>query len=194
MKKWMKGILTSIGLIFILFTIFYTSMAVYYRQHFSFGTTINGYYCAGLSVEEVNRRLLKDALHQTLLITHADGTEEISLQELSVSMDYTQKLQVCLDKQKTMLWGIGVIFPIRLKIVPDILLDEEKVKQKLGTYDFMKGHRYHKEAVTANGAEDAVWLNRDLAFRVILETLYQGKQEVSLVGNHCYRSRENTNQ
>ena len=55
-----------IGVLFLLFLcVGYLLIAFYYRNSFSFNTWINGVYCTGKTVEEVNTELLaKTEYHQ----------------------------------------------------------------------------------------------------------------------------------
>lgn len=173
MKRWIRIVLRVIILAVFSLLLFYLGMAAYYRQHFSFGTVINGKYCTGFTVEEVNRKLLSEKFEQTLTIHYRNGTATIPLEDLSVHMDYTMKLQQKLGLQKPMLWGMGIVFPVRMKIEPDILFDESEVEKRIRSYDFIM--------------EEREQLNVDYAVKVIIETLHQGNFEVSLIGNNCYR-------
>lgn len=198
MKKWIRIVLLPVIVLVVLFLIFYLSMAAYYNNHFSFGTVINGYYSAGLTIEEVNRNLLKNSENQTLVIEHIDGEEELLLSDLSVTMDYTGKLEQKLNDQNPFLWGMGLLFPTKIKVAPDILFDENEVEHKIKAYDFMNCHIYKEDnglsIVKDNSLgyvlkdETRDLLDVEYATRVIIETLHQSNFSVSLVKNNCYCS------
>lgn len=195
----MKIILVPVMVMLIILIAFYLSMTVYYKQHFSFGTIINGYYCAGLSVEEANQKLLELASGQVLTIDYIDGTEEILLDDLEVSMDYSKGLEQKISSQNPFLWGMGMLFPLKIKVLPDILFDEENVERKIRAYDFMCHHIYNEEAEALFIEKDDLFgyilkdeskdlLDVDYTIKVIVETLHQGNFHVSLMGNNCYRN------
>ncbi|MDE7015689.1 MAG: hypothetical protein K2P19_13615, partial [Kineothrix sp.] len=63
----------------ILFAVFfslivsYMGLAEYYKSGFSYGTWINGIYCTGKTVEEVNDELLKNCSYAGLTIYDGEG-------------------------------------------------------------------------------------------------------------------------
>ena len=198
MKKWIRIVLLPVIIMVVLLLIFYLSMAAYYKNRFSFGTIINGYYSAGLTVEEVNRNLLVNSEQQILCIEHIDGEDEILLSDLSVTMDYSSKLQQKLNSQNSLLWGVGLFFPIKEKVTPDIIFDESVVEHRIKAYDFMKRHIYKEDnglSIVKDSSLGYVLIDEthdlldvEYATRVIIETLHQSNFSVSLVGNNCYRS------
>ncbi|MDE6202350.1 MAG: hypothetical protein K2G19_02605, partial [Lachnospiraceae bacterium] len=72
-KSVLKGSLIG-GLIILLSLIsMYLGLAYYYADGFSYNTWINGIYCTGKSVNEVNDELLKQYDYAGLTITDSDG-------------------------------------------------------------------------------------------------------------------------
>lgn len=60
------------GILFLL-AVSYIGLAEYYKNGFSYGTWINGVYCTGKTVEEVNEELLKSCAYEGLTIYDAKG-------------------------------------------------------------------------------------------------------------------------
>ncbi len=119
----------------------YLGIAFYYTQGFSFGTWINGIYCTGKSVEEVNALLAKQPEARELNVAYPfrDGkklSEEAYLRsrfELDGSMvtqDYTKPLQKLLMRQKPLLWFENLLEANGgYEVLPEIALTEEGKKQ-----------------------------------------------------------------
>lgn len=59
--------------ILFLLAVSYIGLAEYYKNGFSYGTWINGVYCTGKTVEEVNEELLKSCAYEGLTIYDAKG-------------------------------------------------------------------------------------------------------------------------
>ena len=61
----------GIGLSIILLSVIamYLGLVFYYSEGFSYGTWINGVYCTGKSINEVNDELLKQWNYEGLTIT-----------------------------------------------------------------------------------------------------------------------------
>ena len=72
-KNILKGI--GIGFFIILLSVIamYLGLAYYYAGGFSYGTWINGVYCTGKSVNEVNEELLRKCNYEGLTIIDSDG-------------------------------------------------------------------------------------------------------------------------
>lgn len=93
----------------------YLGIAFYYMDGFSFGTWINGVYCTGKSVEEVNAELTEQEFLAGLEVIYpilggeeqAEGERKSShfvLDEQIVKQDYTKPLQQLLQRQRPLLW------------------------------------------------------------------------------------------
>lgn len=197
-------IIIPILVVLTILTTLYFIIVGFYKQHFTFGTTINGYYCAGMTVEELNPYLVEETKDTCLTVNYLGGTEVIPLNELCVSLDYSEGLRQKLLSQRPLFWGIRIVIPYQCKVEPDIIFDENQMLQKLHTFDFMKVHTYNKENTVSIIKDDESGyilvddtkdlLVDDIACKVIAETLRQGKFTVSLEANNCYRSLAETSQ
>lgn len=115
----------------------YFGIALYYTEGFSFGTWINGVYCTGKSVEEVNEELSEQLLPVELEVIYPmyqgaelSETEKKSshfvLDGQTAKQDYTGALQRLLQKQSPFFWGKNLFLPAGgYELSPAILLDEE---------------------------------------------------------------------
>ena len=112
----------------------YFGLAKYYEDGFSYGTWINGIYCTGKSVEEVNEELLTQFEQSEIEISFEDGTTEvIALEDVSYSIDYQAELEQYREQQNPNLWilnfwnGKGH----RADFLPSMSFDAEKLYSEL---------------------------------------------------------------
>ena len=115
----------------------YLGIACYYMSGFSFGTWINGVYCTGKSVEEVNEELLSHVLTPELTVIYPmwDGEEveedqrkssRFVLDDETVTADYTRALQQLLQRQRPLMWIRNLFMPSGgYELKPDIVLTED---------------------------------------------------------------------
>ena len=73
MKRFLKhfAIILCILLVSLMGT--YVGLAIYYHNAFAYGTWINGVYCTGRSIEEVNRELVQDFSYDGLTVYDKEG-------------------------------------------------------------------------------------------------------------------------
>lgn len=119
----------------------YVGIAYYYMSGFSFGTWINGVYCTGKSVKEVNQELLAEELQVELEVIYPIyGGEErqeperessrFVLDAQTVTFDYTRPLQQLLQRQRPLMWARNLFLPAGgYEVMPEIIMSEEGEKQ-----------------------------------------------------------------
>lgn len=129
-------ILISLLIILLLAGGVYIGLAKYYEDGFSYGTWINGIYCTGKSVEEVNEELLTQFERSEIEISFEDGTTEvITLDSISYSIDFKAELENYREQQNPNLWilnfwnGKGH----RADFLPSMSFDAEKLFSKIDT-------------------------------------------------------------
>lgn len=122
-------LLVCLLLVLFLFTGYFL-LALYYRQGFTINTWINGVYCTGKSVEEVNSELLLNMEAPIVIITDGEGRKhKISLAEADYREDYLPGLQTYMEEQNPFLWIDNVTFHRNHELMPQISYDSERLKQ-----------------------------------------------------------------
>lgn len=104
-KAVLKG--SAIGGLIILLSLIamYFGLVFYYNGGFSYGTWINGVYCAGKSVNEVNEELLKQCEYTGLTILDSDGKSYAVLaEEVNLTVTFDEPLHLYLERQNPYLW------------------------------------------------------------------------------------------
>lgn len=87
-KNVLKGMCIGLSIVLISIAAMYLGLALYYGDSFSYGTWINGVYCTGKSINEVNDELLKQCNYTGLTIIDSDGKSyAVSAQDVGLSFD-----------------------------------------------------------------------------------------------------------
>lgn len=174
----------------------YFALALYYRNAFSVCTWINGIYCTGKSVEEVNSELLSQVEAPIVIITDHEGkSHEIDLVKADYQEDYMISLQSYMQKQNPYLWIENMIFQRKHKIYPQVSYDVDKLK--LLFYDLLpiKNELNKEEEYALTYSLEAGYqihdtlserLDVDEAFRELCETLERGTTSLDLRKLSCY--------
>lgn len=132
-----KKIRRGFFLVILLCAAAYLGIAFYYTDGFSFGTWINGVYCTGKSVEEVNAELLKQDFRAELEVVYpicggaelAEAERKSShfvLEEQTARPDYTRSLQLLLQRQSPLLWVRNLFLPEGgYELTPAVIVTKE---------------------------------------------------------------------
>ena len=130
MKKIIRIVLFGIFILLMLLFAGYLLLAYYYRQGFALNTWINGVYCTGKSVEEVNSELLSKVEAPIVIMKDKSGREyEIRLEEVDYKVDYLTPLQKYMQDQKALLWIDNVTFHKNHNVMPMATYDGNKLKE-----------------------------------------------------------------
>lgn len=144
MKRKLKGFIIAFLLIpTVSFAAFYLFVSLYYTDGFTFNTRINGVYCTGKSIEEVNKELVKTTTPEKMLIKCDElGTEEeILLSDIEYYLDYTKGLKAIFGKQNPFMWifNASKSSPTN-NVKPDIHFNEDKLRNCINKLKVIKEH------------------------------------------------------
>lgn len=203
-KALLKGFL--IGVLLILFSVvcMYLGLAYYYRDGFSYNTWINGVYCTGKTMEEVNAELQSNAEYEGLTIMDSDGRSyTVSAKEVSAGISFTQPLQRFKEQQNPLLWIDNMIGSgSEHEILPVMNYDESAFEQKLASLPFMTGRDPESRRVEIVKGENGYELlherthvlNEQKAAELI-RTCFKDRREVlDLEAEGCYEELPLTEQ
>lgn len=184
----------------ILLSAAYIGLAEYYKEGFGYGTWINGIYCTGKTVEEVNEELLKDCTYEGLDICPKAGEGQgyrIDTEDIAFVFDFEEALQSYLDRQNPYLW-LGNLFQSKKHtLLPAISYDKEKLEESLGNIPFLsKEERQRERKVfiikTSQGYqlinERIGVINQEKARAVIESALLSFEEAISLEEEGCYEN------
>ncbi len=130
----------------------YFGLAGYYSERFCYGTWINGVYCTGKTVEEVNGELIALATYDKItVIDRNDSQHEIILEEIEYSMDYTDALNTIKENQNYLEWMRYYSMEQKFDVMPVVSFSEDKLAEVLYRADFM-----HTEVLAADNKAEIV--------------------------------------
>lgn len=180
------------------------ALALYYRNNFPVNTWINGVYCTGKTIEQVNRELAEQTPIVPLVIEEADGTIwQLDLQTAEAGADYTAALRGYLHQNATYLWMSNLDEPVEASLDKrSYIWNHEKLQSLFEELDFVREAEESAEGVevrlTADGYVlhdgNTERLNTEKAFRYVESCLAAGEVYVRLADGDCYETLEDDGQ
>lgn len=172
------------------------ALTLYYRSNFPVNTWINGVYCTGKSIEEVNEELLNAQEASVVTILDDDGADwEIDMEEADISPDYMDALKAYLKKNATGHWLDNLQEPKASELaVEKYTLDEGKLRDCLESLPFIVDEHSRKEGVRVCKSEEGFFLedgnehrlNLEKAFAYLKDCLSKGQTVIDLAEGGCY--------
>lgn len=198
MKKTAKYVLL-IGLsVLFLLCAGYFLLAFYYRDGFSLNTWINGVYCTGKTVEEVNSELLYDAKAPIVIMKDKDGKcVSLDMSEAGYQEDYLKPLQSFLERQNPLLWVDNVLSMRSHRLSPDITYNDEQLRDLFEQTELVRAEQSRRMDFGLEFSEaDGYFLYDGLsdrldvekAFLVLQSSLSEEDYEIDLLETDCYYS------
>lgn len=129
-----SSILTNKGIIIIICAVvlIYLCTAIYFKNHFYFGSKINGINVSGMTVEEVESTFDSKFQSYSLTLEERNGlTENISAEDVSLKYSSGGKVQEFKNNQSSLAW-IFNIFRTKTTVITDLItFDESKLEKTL---------------------------------------------------------------
>lgn len=194
----LKGI--SLGFLIILLSLIamYLGLSRYYADGFSYGTWINGVYCTGKSVNEVNEELLKQIDYEGLTIIDRDGKSYAVLaEEVSFSLDFDQPLEDYLERQNPYLWIDNLTKDTAERtLVPVISYDKDAYEKKVDSLPFFAGNTEERGVVDIRRGDKGYYLvdgcthvlNEQRTKELIREAFEAFQETLDLEAAGCYEN------
>lgn len=199
-KNVLKGITIGFTLILFSFIAMYLGLSKYYGEGFSYGTWINGIYCTGKSINEVNGELLKQCDYEGLTIVDGDGKSYTILpDEVGLTYSYKEALDLFLEKQNPYLWIDNLLSTNKYKeLAPVVHYDKAAYQQKIEGLPFFTGREDSKRRIAIEKGSEGYYLvnervhvmDQTLAKQMILEAFEAFQTEINLEEAGCYRDLE----
>ena len=177
------------------------ALVLYYRSHFPVNTWINGVYCTGKTVEEVNQELAQGAELSVVQVAGADGVFwEMDMEEAGIRPDYTLSLREYLEQNATGFWPDNLRSPVSCEVAPQgYRVEEEKLRKCFDSLPLVEGERTRPEGVLLCRTQEGYTLkdgNRgrldpEAAYVFLKECLKEGVTQIRLEES-CYRDLPDT--
>lgn len=192
-----KGCIIGFSLILLSLFAMYLGLSKYYSDGFSYGTWINGIYCTGKSINEINDELLKKYEYEGLTIVMSDGKSyTISSDEVHLSFSFEESLELYQEKQNPYLWIDNLKASARDNTIqPVIEYDRELFEEKLKSYGITDGKNTDDREVRILKGDNGYYLvnEREHAFdgamakKLIYSAFENLKPEIDLEAAGCYK-------
>ncbi len=127
MKKAFRG--TVIGLIIsvLLLVAVYVLLGMYYMVGFPCFTWVNGVYCTGKTVYEVNEELVRDSAYDGIAILDKSGARLfVSASDVDMTIDYTDSLNEVFYSRNPFAWGFYVFKNLSREYEPTVYINKDK--------------------------------------------------------------------
>lgn len=196
MRKKTKLILYCCILLFLLLAGgFYFGLAKYYADGFSYGTWVNGVYCTGKSIEEVNEELVDGFTETQIEVSFGNGeTEQIALEAIMYKLDYKEPLRILMEVQNPNLWIVNLQKGKKNAVVPTIEFDAELLSEQIEGLKAVKELKKNADRTVKIEKTERGYLLKDekkhvldiaLLKEKITDCLQNGEYQV-LIGEECY--------
>ncbi|MCR5556720.1 MAG: L,D-transpeptidase [Butyrivibrio sp.] len=139
MKKAFSAIGIAFAFIIISLVALYLLLGKYYSDGFSCSTWVNGVYCTGKTVEEVNRELVSRNVYPGINLYGPDGKELfIGASDVDLKLDYTQALETILKNQNPYAWGLNIFKNLYVQYEPIVSFNEDKFSEIVLSWDIFE--------------------------------------------------------
>lgn len=204
MKVFFKYLAVILGIVLVSLMAVYIGLAIYYHNAFAYGTWVNGVYCTGRSIEEVNDDLVNDFSYDGLTVYDKDGNSyTIPAQEIGYQFDFVKALEICRAQQNPWMWIESLRHGNNIELTPVVSYDRQALDAVLDKVPFLasQGDQSDEERTvaiirTGQGYElvnDRIDILRiDKAREAIVHAVEESRTEVSLEDEGCYEDLPET--
>lgn len=196
----LKRAVIFIFILFLLVFLCYYLLVFYYRSGFVLNTWINGIYCTGKTVEEVNAELTADIETPVLVFSAnfgevSDYDNVIDLGEVGYECSYLSALNTYMENQSPFLWVDNIVFHRDHVIKPDISYDEQAFREAfeqtcVGYYSARQPVMYSISISEKQGWEHYDGLTHvidtDKAYEAVKAEVAAGRYEINIDELDCF--------
>ncbi|MBP3274148.1 MAG: L,D-transpeptidase [Butyrivibrio sp.] len=136
MKKALRGSVIGLVAILLVLAIVYVLLGFYYMEGFPCFTWINGVYCTGKTVNEVNEELIQSSAYDGVAILDKSGARLfVSAEDAEMSLDYTASLSEAFSSRNPFAWGFYVFKNLYYDYNPTIYINKQKVIDRVSGWE-----------------------------------------------------------
>ncbi len=202
MKKMLRiCLLTVFCMIFVTLGGF-LALTWYYGRTFVVNTWINGIYCTGMTVEEVNSELVRNMEMPELTIIDGEGQSwplDLSLADYRV--DYTDSLRTYLRRRQSS-W-LSQEEMTEQHLFPQAIWSHEKLRELVADMDWVREERERSTAVEIRAGQEGEFpyilydgksgrLDTEKLCEYVQQCLERGIYQVQVRQGDCYEDLEDT--
>lgn len=180
----------------------FLGLALYYRNNFPVNTWINGVYCTGKTVAQVNEELSRQTEVPMVTIVDLNGESwQLDILQADGRADYTAALKDYLRKNATFYWVDHFQKTSQEQMVVDgYLCDSEKLRKGFERLEVVSGVVNSPKGVSLEYTDQGYMLrdgnterlNIEKAFEFLEACLSRGEIYVDLRAGECYETLEDS--
>lgn len=192
-----------IGISFSILLLLYLGMAIYFRSHFYFGTTINSTNISGKTVGEVNKKI-SASVDSYVLDMEGRGNIKGKITATDIDLKYNPrgKIQELKNNQSSFTWIFSIFTKKDYKVPEIVSYNNEKLKKSIDKLAYFNNKNIvnPKDAslkYTSNGYEvvNEVYgnkVNKDLLHKKITDAINSRQGTINLESSKCYENPKYT--
>jgi len=201
-KRVIKHIAIILSIVLVSLVGTYIGLAIYYHNAFAYGTWINGVYCTGRSISDVNSELVKGFSYDGITIYDMDGVAyQIAAKDIDYQFDFAEALELYQRQQNSWTWIDSLFHGNNTQLTPVVSYNKQALDKLLHELPFLEEARKRPDSerrvaivrteqgyellnermdvLSAGEAEDA-----------IVRSIEESRQEISLAEADCYHDLE----
>ncbi|MBZ9633607.1 peptidoglycan binding domain-containing protein [Clostridium sp. FP1] len=188
-----------IGIIISIFTllVIYFGMAIYFMNHFYFGSTINCINVSGKNVEVVNKQMASKLQTYALNLKERGGkNEQIRANEIGLKYNSDGQFKELKDRQNPYKWILAFFNTDASKMIEGIKYDKQLLKKRVDTLScFFNSNliepknpsfKYIDKSYVIVGEVHGNKVNKDILYDHILDAILKEQTTIDLEFVNCY--------
>lgn len=194
MKK-IRGLMIAAGSFCLLCAVVYLLFVGYYSEGFALNTWINGVYCTGKNIEEVNSELLLKTEAPSIVIVDKNGREwKINGNDIDYIFDYSESLRSIKESQSPYAWIVNLGQTSKRELEPIITYDEDKLEALWMELPFVKEEQNIETTIEIVKTGDTYELinrtrkrlNIEKGLKLLKQELHRGENRLELSEEGLY--------
>lgn len=181
----------------------FLALTLYYSKCFPVNTWINGIYCTGKSVEQINQELINGEEAFAITLAGEGGASgRIEAERADIRPDFTKALQGYLQQHTTAFWMENLQQSASVQLQTETFnWNEGKLEAAFRELPFVAEERAREPGVFIVFDEGEGYrlidgnrkrLDTEKAFAYLKECLARGETDINLVAGHCYEDVEDS--
>ncbi len=180
----------------------YLGVSHFYSQRFAYGTWINGIYCTGKTVTEVNRMLAEQTEMEDIQIIDISGqTSVICSEMIGMRVDYNGQLTKILESQSPYLWAGKLQQNFQqITLEPKYIFSESLLSETVEKSNIVNSANSKIQDIEIRRGDNGFelydgttdLLDVDKVVKTIREAIYKGEFAINLAEKGCYTNLELT--
>lgn len=137
-KKIIRISIICLAVVFALLVAAYIGISIYYTNHFSYNTWINGFYCTGLTADEALALVSSDDFVPSLSVVDYEGNEYfLDMSNVEYSYDYGTSVNELLTEQSPFAWPASFNNAKEYTIIPVFTVVEDDLNEAFRQVEFI---------------------------------------------------------